>query len=513
MNQRFDVAIIGNGPAGKLLSILLAQQGLQVAVLDRFHTVYPLPRAIHFDDEVGRMLDQAGIGDAAKAICIYRNAPAEFLSGQGEVLIRLESQSNPEHRWPQRNFFHQPQLEAIMQQRAAELANIHFIGGVEAFAIEEKADHAEVRFHELNDSSARSLQARYVVGCDGANSFVKAHIGGGDTGLDFEHDWLVADFTRANADAWPDAGRQYCRPERPTTYVPMGPTAFRMEFMLRPGERREDFESPAALYQMLRETGLPHEGLHIVRQAIYTFRARWRNQWRKGRVFIAGDAAHLTPPFLGQGLCAGARDAVNLAWKLPLVLQGKASEQLLDSYASERIPHAQALIEGAVEYGHVICVRDPQQARQRDADMLSQGMRTLPSVPRPLLGPGVRSQGSALAGTLLPQFAVDNESRKPNLDRWLSGISLISQESSAAATEAAGPLGRQLGLTIISAQDTAPKTQAALLRWLQDNGCQHVLVRPDFYIYGSANSPAELQALLQQLQADLGSTTAMDRAA
>ena len=513
MEPVFDVAIIGNGPAGRLLSILLAQKGLQVAVLDRFHSVYPLPRAIHFDDEVGRLLDQAGIGSAAKAICIYRNAPAEFLSGQGEVLIRLESQHNAEHRWPQRNYFHQPQLEEIMQQRAAELANIRFFGGVEAFALEEKDEHVEVRYHDLNDTSARSLQARYVVGCDGANSFVKGYIGGGDTSLDFEHDWLVADFTRANADAWPDAGRQYCRPERPTTYVPMGPTAFRMEFMLRPGERREDFESPEALYQMLRETGLPHTGLHIVRQAIYTFRARWRNQWRKGRVFIAGDAAHLTPPFLGQGLCAGARDAVNLAWKLALVLQGKASEHMLDSYASERIPHAQALIEGAVEYGDVICVRDPQQARQRDADMLSQGIRVLPSVPRPLLGPGVRSQNSALAGTLLPQFPQDSNSSQPNLDRRLTGISLLSLDSSEAATEAAGALGKQLDLTVISAQDTAPKTQAALTQWLQDNGCRHVLVRPDFYLYGSASSPAELQALLQQLQSDLGTAEGVARAA
>jgi len=515
----FDVAIVGYGPVGKLLAILLAQRGHKVAAIDRFASVYALPRAVHFDDETGRLLDQAGVGDAVRKICITRNAPAEFLSGSGDVLLRLQAEAPPNAGWPARNFFHQPELEQILADRAASLPGLSFFGGYEAGRPVQDDAGVTLSLRKLDpadgadegaDEGERVIRAKYLVGCDGANSLVRESIGAPVEDLGCTHDWLVVDFRRDGSQAWPQAGRQYCDPARPTTYVPLGPHAFRMEFMLKAGEGRDDFGTAAAVLAMVARAGLPTQGIEIVRQAIYTFRALWLTRWQSGRIFIAGDAAHLTPPFLGQGLCSGMRDAATLAWKIDLVLAGHAHADVLETYGREREPHVATLIRCAMDYGAVICVTDPEQASKRDSQMLVDGVKTLPAVPRPRLGPGIALADDPHAGYLLPQGRVEHDGAIQSVDQiQRGGFLLLGADADPLAnlSEQSRRFLRGIGtqaLNVTSSRDV----DGVFGPWLARQERRFALVRPDYYVFGTAAHAADVEPMVAALRRQLAASAA-----
>ena len=225
-------------------------------------------------------------------------------------------------------------------------------------------------FEAAPEVETRTFRCRYVVGADGANSFVRSRMDVSTTDLGFQYDWLIVDMLlqeplEVEARAW-----QWCRPERPTTINPGGaPHRQRWEFMRLPGETIEELNSAETAWRLVGEFGLTPENAVLERHVVYTFRARWCDRWRDGRLFLAGDAAHLMPPFAGQGMCAGLRDGENLAWKLDAVLRGKALDSLLDTYGSERIGHVRHFIDLSVGLGRVICVTDPVAAAARDAQM------------------------------------------------------------------------------------------------------------------------------------------------
>ena len=225
-------------------------------------------------------------------------------------------------------------------------------------------------FEAGREAETQTFRCRYVVGADGANSFVRSQMDVTTTDLGFEYDWLIVDMLLhepldLDARAW-----QWCRPERPTTINPGGaPHRQRWEFMRLPGETLDELNSAETAWRLVGEFGLTPENAVLERHAVYTFRARWCDRWRDGRLLLAGDAAHLMPPFAGQGMCAGLRDAENLAWKLDAVLGGKASDSLLDTYGSERIGHVRHFIDLSVNLGRVICLTDPVAAAARDAQL------------------------------------------------------------------------------------------------------------------------------------------------
>ena len=325
------MAVVGYGPVGQMLAILLGQRGWRVGVLERWPDAYPLPRAVHFDHEVARVFQAAGVSDElAEKI---EPAPIyEWRNAAGDILLRFGRDTHTSHSGgPESSMFSQPDLEQILDRRVRALPGVTVHRGLEVDRLEATAEGVALEAVDADGARTR-VHARYALGCDGANSFVRGQIGVPVCDLGFAFDWLIVDVIPHEQRRWEPLNWQLCDPVRPTTLVSGGPGRRRWEFMRLPHETIDDLNSEKTTWRLLERWGRTPENTTIERHAVYTFRARWTDLWRNGRVLLAGDAAHLMPPFAGQGMCSGIRDAANLAWKLDSVLAGRASDALLDSY-------------------------------------------------------------------------------------------------------------------------------------------------------------------------------------
>jgi 3-(3-hydroxy-phenyl)propionate hydroxylase len=356
------VVIVGAGPVGCTAALLLADAGVPVTLLERYATPHPLPRAVHLDDEVTRILHALGISQEFLA----RSKPASglrLLDARHRVMAEFRRQRQVgRHGFPQANMFHQPDLEELLLARVVRHPLIDLRRGVQVVELEQSANPAAAEpvrvVAERVDGSGsvdgtETFTARFVLGCDGANSTVRDLVGITMADLGFTERWLVVD-VRAGRDlqTW-DGVEQVCDPARAATFMHVTRDWYRWEFQLQDGEDEADLVAPPVLGRLLRPWTRRNDlaGLEIVRSAVYTFRARIASSFQSGRVFLLGDAAHLTPPFIGQGLGAGLRDADNLSWKIAHVLAGRADASLLDSYDAERRPHATAMVKKAVAIG------------------------------------------------------------------------------------------------------------------------------------------------------------------
>lgn len=363
------VVVVGAGPAGCAVCLLLADRGVPVTLLERYGGPHPLPRAVHLDDEVTRTLHRIGVSERFLA----RSRPGSglrLLDARHKVMAEFgRDLAIGRHGFPQANMFHQPDLEELLFERVEAHPLIEFRRRVEVVGLDGALDPfsaAPVRVRTRNAAAGadapsgsgtavegETFTGRLVLGCDGANSVVRDLVGVSMDDLGFTERWLVVDIrTDTPLDTW-DGVEQICDPARAATFMQVTGDRYRWEFQLQDGEQEADLITPRALGALLQPwTGRTTlDGLEIIRSATYTFRARVASRFRVGRVFLLGDAAHLTPPFIGQGLAAGLRDGDNLAWKIADVLGGRARESLLDSYETERRPHATALVKKAVLVG------------------------------------------------------------------------------------------------------------------------------------------------------------------
>ncbi len=504
-----DVAIVGAGPTGLGLAILLAQRGRSVVVLERWPVPYPLPRAVHFDHEIARVLQAMGVAPDlegfTEAAPIY-----EWRNAAGEILLRFGREKEAGLcGWPESNMFHQPQLEVALERRARSLPNVRILRGVDAHVLHE-AD-AEVRIGARRENGeALEVRARYAVGCDGANSFVRGAIGVGWHDLGFAFDWLVVDVVPHESRIWSPLNWQLCDPARPTTLVSGGPGRRRWEFMRLPHELIEELNELDTAWKLLADWDVRPDNATLERHAVYTFRARWADAWRRGRVLIAGDAAHLMPPFAGQGMCSGLRDAANLAWKLDLVLGGRAGDALLGSYESERAPHVRALIDFSVALGRVICVPDRDEAAKRDASMIPAARATgLQSpMPGPKLGPGCWLPESTEGGALFVQGRVARGGEIGRFDDIVGrGFALVSTHGDPALAltreqrEFFSALG---GVTAhVTPSGALRDVDGSYARWFEAHAVAVALQRPDFTVFATAKDAADAGNLVDALRASL----------
>jgi 3-(3-hydroxy-phenyl)propionate hydroxylase len=483
-----DVVIVGYGPVGATLANLLGLRGVRTVVLEREATAYHLPRAVHFDDEVMRVFETIGLSAAISSNVIL-SPGMHFIDANGKLIMDWSrpAEITPQG-WHSSYRFHQPDLEHVLRDGLRRWSSVTVQSRCDVFALDTDADGVTVRYESLSSGRLSHCRAKYVVGCDGARSLVRRFMGAGLDDLGFHERWLVLDFMlRRSRPDLGDFSVQHCDPVRPATYVRGTGNRRRWEITLHPGEEAHIVTSPERIWELLQRWVTPEDG-DIERSAVYTFHSVVAEAWRAGRLLLAGDSAHQTPPFLGQGMCAGIRDASNLAWKLADVVTGRAPDNLLDSYESERSPHVREYIERAIRLGGIINTKNMGHALATLGRKADETV-TLKST-KPLLGPGLQAGDSRLTGQLAPQPTLRSGQRLDQVTGYDFAL-LAAPAFIAALPQESHACIREHGLRVID--DPVTSLQA----WLEENGTSAVLVRPDRYVLGAARNAQELAALLQ----------------
>lgn len=517
MPEAFDVAVVGAGPTGLTLAIQLAQQGHQILLVERHAEHYPLPRAVVFDSEAARGLAICGIANRFDEI---REIGDDYvwLDADGDLLLRMPMREYGASGWPDGNLMTQPVLEEVLAARVAELPNIHFERGANAVGLVTGAE--SVRLMANTSESQVSWSTKYVVGADGASSFVRNHMDTKIENLGFFYDWLIVDLVLDDASPWVPMNRQICDPERPTTMVSGGPGRRRWEFMRMPGDAGE-FNSNETAWRLLEKWGVTPSNANLERRAVYTFQASWADRWRDERLLIAGDAAHLMPPFAGMGMCSGIRDSLNLGWKLDLVLRGVSTPDLLDSYSTERSVHVRNAIHLSVELGKVICETDPSIVAGRNAHLKAAGgdpAKALPAIPPPSLGPGALQHGAAgalraPAGQVAPQPRLRTvDGAEGRADEIVGpGLKVFVDVDGGEGYQPGPPSRRlleKLGAEIVPLTSGTARpgvfaeAGTGMLATMRVASYGVCVVRPDFYIYGGTTIDGA-EALIDELARDL----------
>jgi 3-(3-hydroxy-phenyl)propionate hydroxylase len=493
--RHVSVAIVGAGPTGITAATLLAQYGVDCLVLDRWPGVYPQPRAVHLDDEIYRVVARLGIADEFAAIS-RPTLGLRLLDNRFKVLAEFNRDpARSVHGFPQANMFDQPELEGLLRANLKRYVGAELRGNAEVTEITDRGGRLRVAFTDRCDGQVHLVEADYLLGCDGANSVVRTQIGSTMRDLNFEQRWLVVDMaTDTDLHQW-EGVHQVCDPVRAGTYMRIGQGRYRWEFQLLAGESAEDFGTLPALRPLIAPwtADVADNELTLLRVTEYTFRAQIADRWRRGNVFILGDAAHLTPPFIGQGMGAGLRDAMNLAWKIAAVRNGTLTAGILDSYEQERKPHTRQMIRLALNVGRSMTgggqlgnlVRRLVLPRLR----LLPGLRdklvdsTTPALRRSALVHKFR-RPRELAGTLCPNPPLPSGQRLD--DAVGAGFVFITTRPPGGADEA---LLRQRGVAVLVAhRDTD------LEKWLHRARVAAAIVRPDRTVMRAGRDPAALCA-------------------
>ncbi|MFI0137810.1 bifunctional 3-(3-hydroxy-phenyl)propionate/3-hydroxycinnamic acid hydroxylase [Streptomyces luteogriseus] len=497
------VVIIGAGPVGVTAALLLARRAVRSVVLERHTDLYPLPRAVAMDDEVRRILQAAGVDEEFTAIARPANG-LRLLDARHRVMAEFRRTKDGLHGYPQTSMFDQPELERVLRDALTRHPECELRAGVEVIGVGPDTT-GPVCVTYRDDKGEHHLWAEAVLGCDGANSLTRDAIGAAWEDLRFEERWTVLD-VRTNADVrcW-EGVDQVCDPKRPATFMRVSEDRYRWEFRL---------QNEGTPVRELVAPWLPatYDGdLDVVRETQYTFRARVADRWRSGRVFLLGDAAHLTPPFIGQGLCSGLRDAHNLTWKLTRVLRHGADERLLDTYETERRPHARRVIQLAVIMGWAMTGGQDGAAAIRRSILaaacripgltmaagrhltppLTAGPLARRSVGRSLAGTALlrrnvrrnltgtallrRNVRRNLTGTHCPQPWVSPDGRRTRLDELLGdSFTILTAAEPGPSLDA---LARSLGVRALAVSGLGD--DGTLAAWLRAGGTEAVLLRPD----------------------------------
>jgi 3-(3-hydroxy-phenyl)propionate hydroxylase len=485
-----SVIVVGGGPVGMTVATLLAQYGVTCAVVDRHQRPYPKPRAVHLDGAAVRVLQQLGL--AAEFAAISRPACGlRLLDARLRPFVVVDRDTAPSlHGHPDANLFDQPELEALLRTNLSRHPEVTVRGGTVVTGVEADGATAVVTVRDATTGAVERWPAQAVLGCDGAESTVRNAIGAHLDDLGFSERWFVVDVRSDRPiENWGGVD-QVCDPRRAATFLHLTGDRYRWEFRMRPHETSDDLSRPHQLAELIAPWtgGLVH--CTVLRCDAYTFRAAVTDRWRRGAVLLVGDAAHLTPPFIGQGLGIGLGDAHNLAWKLAEVLRGNAGDDLLTSYGDERGAHVRDVVRTAIRVGRamtggqgaVAALRRPVAATLlRVPGVRARAAAALTTRYPP--GPWVdgRRRRSDLEGTACPQPLVGHDGSRVPLDDVLGpGFALVTD----------GPVGQALWARAhaLGAREITAARITALRAWLRAGRTAGVLLRPDRIVMATDRS-------------------------
>ncbi|MBA5689894.1 bifunctional 3-(3-hydroxy-phenyl)propionate/3-hydroxycinnamic acid hydroxylase MhpA [Rugamonas apoptosis] len=554
----YDVVISGLGPTGLTLAHLLGQRGRRVLILEREPEFYGNARAVYTDDECMRIFQAASLGQEL-AEDMLLDMPFQWVLPDGTVLNQYRDLARP-YGWPICNLFYQPFLEEKMAALLARYPSVHLRRGREVSRSLQDDQGVQV-FHlaslsqhyskpaptpgvtALPQPGEQQVRGKYFVACEGGRSVTRTQLGIQMTGQSFPNPWLVVDIKENPGE---DGLRHlpyfnfYCDPACPTVSCRQPNGHHRFEFMLMPGQSKEYMEDPATVRHYLSRY-IDVDKVTILRRLVYTFNALTAQEWRRDRVFLAGDAAHMTPQFIGQGMNAGVRDAYNLAWKLDAVLAGKAGDQLLDTYQRERQPHAQSMIDMSVLMKDFVSVANPFKAMLRNGAVrliqrtpgLRKLLREARFKPQPVYRQGcyfglARRKRGGPEGRLTPQPTVLTRNGKPLLLDAVTGHGYALIGASVDPRSHLKPADLQLldalGTSYVALYPHGGRPQGNVARsspaglveledlsgqgiaWFERSGIGMgavALVRPDKFTFGMVHAMAAGQ-LIAGLRAQLG---------
>lgn len=554
-SQNVDVVIAGLGPTGLVLAHILGKRGHQVVVLEREPVFYGNARAVYTDDECMRIFQSIDMAEELQKDMLL-DTPVQLVRPDGTVIAQYKPLKRP-FGWSVVNFYYQPYLETSLTNALAKYPNVQILRGRELINFSQDADsvtvihqatqvyrfsdETDVKTEVQGDNDVQQVIARYLVGADGGRSTVRAKLGIEMSGKNFPEPWLVVDLKQKDR----NKGLRHLPyfnfvvdPDLPVVSCVQPDGFHRFEFMLKKGQTKEYMEQPETVHMLLSKFVNPDD-FEVKRKLVYTFNALVANQWRVKRVLLAGDAAHMTPQFMGQGASSGIRDAGNLGWKLSAVLNGQAGDKLLDSYESERHDHAKAMIQGSVLLKDLVSMTNPVVGKIRDG--VIKGVLATPKLkewgqeggfkPKPVYTKGqyfglARQHRSSPEGSLAPQPIVRGfDGKQALLDSLLgNGYALIglSVDPTQGMSETFKQFLKQLGCQFITLYPYAERPQAHTARnlnpdvlevediegnmvsWLRKSGQDKpvALLRPDRFTF-AVSRHVEINAVIQQLQKQL----------
>ena len=507
-----DVAIVGAGPCGALMANLLGQYGIETALIDRSTDIVEYPRAVGIDDESLRALQLAGLAEDVM-IDTIANVPLRLFDRKGRCVADVRP-STREFGWSRRNIFLQQNLERELRRGLTRFERVHLLLGHDVVGLTQSATGAALQLTGPEGES-HCVSAKFVIGADGGRSSVRDWIGVRMEGDTHPHKWVVIDCDDDSVDAPYTA--LHCEPDRPyvTIHLPHGYR--RWEFMLFPGEDAEAFLADDAVRALLRGRVANPDDVRVMRARVYTHHSRVATRFRSANVFLVGDAAHLMPPWAGQGLNTGIRDVVNLSWKLAGVVRGELARSVLDSYDTERREHATAMVGMSTMLGRILSPTHHSVAVARDLFLHASGW--LPPVKRWALEMKFKpmpcyDHGLAVAGRL-PAARVGTMFIQPDVrtttglvtkldDALGNWITILGWQREAAA-DLTPEILRQLhamNVSIVKVISACPPTphrsvedastvvledhDNQLRQWFEDTGSDYVVLRPDRYIAAAA---------------------------
>ncbi|MEU9891493.1 bifunctional 3-(3-hydroxy-phenyl)propionate/3-hydroxycinnamic acid hydroxylase [Sphaerisporangium sp. NPDC051011] len=510
-NETVDVVVIGYGPVGQATAALLGGRGHRVAVFERWPSLYGLARAGHVDHEIMRIFQSIGAAEAVERDAhladryVFRNA-------EGETLMAFDYSAQGISGWRSDYIVYQPRVEDALDAAVRACPSVTVHQGWEASDVRQDAEGVEVTVRRVEYDAAgtrvhagrpHTVRARYLVAADGANSSVRTRLGIAWHDLGFRSTWLVVDLVPTGPMSFDFDNGQVCDPARPHCLFQLGKEHRRFEFAAIPGEDPARLAEEKTAWELMARYEVTPANARIERRAVYTFGSSIAQRWRSGRAFLVGDAAHLMPPFMGQGMCTGIRDAMNLAWRLDLVLTGRMEDELLDGYETERAPHAETLVRMSIAAGQVSCTFDPEVAAARD-EAFRTG--TVPPLdPFPALTAGLLTGGDdPVSGRLAPQGRIRQGGRTGLFDD-LTGrgwILLSTRPVPGPADDRVRDRLDRLGLRTIVV-DEAADVDGGYASYFEAEDVAAIVYRPDFYVFGSARRAEDVPALLERLAAML----------